>query len=71
MSLGSPLGIAIGLRLLVHDALDRDDVPEVRRLNRLADSAYAYLRPGEVLAYLEWVKQFVDDGLTSRMRGDA
>lgn len=50
------LELAIVLRQQVRNALDRDDMPEVRRLNRLADEAYQALGPFEAIAFLDWAR---------------
>jgi len=44
---------AVQVRLLVHAALDRDDMPAVRRLNSIADAAYAALGPTDCRRYME------------------
>lgn len=52
----SILSIAIQLRMLVHSALDRDDMPAVRSLNRAADAACLFLSPAQCGQYLAWVR---------------
>jgi hypothetical protein len=45
---------AIGLRQQVRDAIARDDMREVCRLNRLADKAYALLNDVDGSIYGAW-----------------
>lgn len=52
-------GEAIRLRLLVHAALDRDDLDAVVKLNRIADAAYAALSPVGAGVYLAWARQWI------------
>ena len=56
----SALELAITLRQQVRDALDRDDMPEVRRLNRLADVAYLGLNPWDALSFMAWIRGHVE-----------
>jgi hypothetical protein len=53
-SRGLVLSWAIQARQLVRDALDRDDMPAVRELNRLADGIYLCLDPLSAKVYGEW-----------------
>lgn len=66
---GTSASVAIRLRILVREAIARDDIAEVIRLNKIADAAYLALNASEALIYLDWCRD--DIAKLIAVRGDA